>query len=209
LQSHAQLASDVVGAGELVRIGTGLIGRRAWTQTRIEALYELAFMRLFADWESLLEDVFHRCLCGFAPRAGRETLVPGLVPAGTHFRKVADAEAAVLNGQAYVLWHNPARLIGRCQRFFRSGAAYPNTIENVISSNLTRLQHLGAIRHRVVHNQSDARTNFDAACLTIAGRTFPKSRPGKLLREFDASTPPRRWLDVFSAELVGLASQMV
>lgn len=75
--------------------------------------------------------------------------------------------------------------------------------------SLAYLEHLAAIRHRIAHDQKDARTNFDTASSAIAGRTYPGARPGKFLRDTDRSSPPRRWLEVTTDDLVNLARQMV
>jgi hypothetical protein len=199
LSDATTVASDIVTAGEVA-----LASRiPEWTVKRLEFLYELAYLRTFAAWESFLEAIFYRSLCGYASRAGgQETLV-----AGTYHRTVSDAERAVLGPRRqYVLWHNPADVAARCRHFIQHGR--PGIQESVIASNITRLQHLAAIRHRVVHDQANARLNFDQATLALAGRTYPASRPGKFLRDTDRATA-QKWLEVFIAELNGLAGQIV
>jgi len=86
----------------------------------------------------------------------------------------------------------------------------PRCQATVIASNLTRLVHLAATRHRIVHDQNDAKKKFDAATLLIAGRTHRASRPGKFLRDHDTTkVPPQRWLEVAMTELSSLMAQMV
>ena len=66
------------------------------------------------------------------------------------------------------------------------------------------------MRHRIVHDQIDAKNKFDIATLQIAGRTYPASRPGRFLRDWDRSaTPPRRWIEVLIADLIQLMHQLV
>ena len=206
LSHQAQTAIGIVRAGEITRTAGGPIGRSEWGIVRLEALHELAFLRIFSAWEMCLEAVFFRSLCGYASRAGQETLIRG-----SYFPDLAAAEAAVLGGQSFVLWHNPAKVITRCRQHIRSGmAGCPGIQESVIASSTTRLTHLAAIRHRIAHDQSDARSKFDAATLTFAGRTYPASRPGKFLRDWGASTPaPNRWLDIVTNELINLIAQIV
>ena len=154
-----------------------------------------------------LEAIFYRSLCGYASTAGQETLLTG-----AYYSTLAQAEAAVLGSRrTYVLWHNPTAVIGRCRNFIRSGVpGCPSLQENTIASNLTRLEYLSSARHRIVHDQADARSKFDAATINLVGRTYPASRPGKFLRDWDTSGPvQRRWLDALTQELIGLASQMV
>jgi hypothetical protein len=206
--AQAQIASEIVVAGEQSRVT-----RDEWTPKRLEFLYELAYLRVFASWESALESIFYRSLCGYASRAGQEALV-----AGPYYTTIANAEAAVLVAESrgrviktYLLWHSAAQIISRCQTHILAGA--PNTPalqETTISSSRARLDALAAVRHRIVHDQADAKTKFDAATLSIAGKTYPASRPGKFLRDIDQnSVPPRKWIDIAIAELTGLAGQMV
>jgi hypothetical protein len=206
LANHAQLAIAIVKAGEMAHVcGTAVI-RKEWSTARLEALYELAFLRVFAAWEMCLEAVFYRSLCGFASTAGQETLI-----SGRYYPTLAAAESAVLGGRSYVLWHNPQHVIDRCRRFFRSGApGCPSVQETMVASKFTYLVNLASIRHRVVHDQADAKRKFDTATLQIAARTYPSSRPGKFLRDWDASTsPPQRWLEVTIAGLTALTGQIV
>ena len=183
-----------------------LFGSPEWSLTQLEALYELAYLRIFAEWETCLESVFYRSLCGYASRHGIETPV-----SGKYYRTVLDAETAVLGGQPYRLWHSPTQIIKRCQQHFVSASVGGLGIqESVIASAIARLTDFANIRHRIVHNQTNARRKFDAATLNIAGRTYPASRPGKFLRDTAALAPTsQKWLEVLVNELVGLAAQMV
>ena len=200
LSAVAKTATALAKAGELARTSAESKVRNEWTAPRLEALYELAYLRVFAAWESCLEGIFYRSLCGYASATGQATLVTG-----TYFSSIPNAEASVLGKNSYLLWHNPHKVIQRCQQYVKLGQ-----LENTINSNVSRLEHLAHARHRVVHDQKDAKKKFDAATINLAGRTYPASRPGKFLRDWDASsTPPQRWLDTLAAELTGLASQMV
>jgi hypothetical protein len=205
LSGQAQSAISIVRAGEIAHTSGGPSIRKEWSVAKLEALYELAYLRVFAAWEMCLEAVFYRSLCGYASSAGQETLV-----AGSYYRTLAAAEAAVLGGKAYRLWHNPQHVIDRCKSFIKSGAGCPCLQETALSSNLAYLVNLGATRHRIVHGNADAKGKFDLATLQIAGRAYPSSRPGKFLRDWDASTlPRRRWLEVTMSDLIAIASQIV
>jgi hypothetical protein len=168
---------------------------------RIEAAYEMAFLRVFIAWEDLLEQAFIRYLAGYSNSRGRLTPARGI----TFSANIAASEAQLYGGQQYVLWHSTPKVIARSQRFFLLGLH-----EQVCQSNLARLEAFAAIRHRIAHGQDDAKTKFDAATMLLAGKRYYGSRPGSFLREFDASlTPSRRWIEIISNELVGLISQIV
>lgn len=205
LRAHANIARGIANAGEL-SLRSRSPAAREWTPTRLEALYELAYVRLFSSWEAILEATLCRSLCGYASRAGQEVLL-----AGRYFPSLLAAETAILGGGAYVLWHNPTRVINKCRSFIDTRS--PRSLglqENVIVANQARLTHLASIRHRAVHDQSDARNKFDAATLAIAGRTYPGSRPGKFLRDMDRTTvPPRQWIETLTEDVIHYVAQMV
>jgi len=204
LSGHAQSAVSIVRAGEIAHASGGPPIRKEWSVSKLEALNELAYLRVFSAWEVCLEAVFYRSLCGYVSAAGQETLV-----SGSYFPTLAAAESAVLGGRAYRLWHNPQTIIDRCQAFIRRGPGCPAIQEVTISSHFARLENMASIRHRIVHEQTDARQKFDIATMQIAGRTYRSSRPGRFLRDLDASTsPPLRWLEVIIGELVSLVGQM-
>lgn len=168
--------------------------------TRIESLYELAFLKVFVSWEDFLEQTFVRLLCGYLSSSGCEPLRPG-----EHYRAtLSAAETAILANHPYVLWHNPARVVSRCQRFFSNGQ-----FEAVIASNSTRIEAMAHIRHRIVHSQADALRKCHAATMLFAGVRYRGARAGRFLRDTVPYTqPPMTWLRSLSTELEKLAMQM-
>jgi hypothetical protein len=167
---------------------------------RIEDTYELAYLKIFVQWEIYLEDCFLRYLCGYSATNGMAPLRPG----GTYYPSLAAATAAMLGSQAYALWHNPTKIIQRCSRFFNNGP-----IESTINSHSARLAALASVRHRIAHGQDDARLQFDAATMAIVGRRYRGARAGSFLRDLDTSQKsPVRWLESLSSELRRLALQI-
>lgn len=167
---------------------------------RLEYLYELAYLRIFVGWEAFLEQAFLRYLCGYASKVG--SAVPSK---GTSFRPtLAKAEADLLAGKDYVLWHNSSAVVRRAQVFFSS-----SPIETVVRSNTARLDHFAAIRHRIAHAQADARKKFDTATMTLAGKRYRGSRAGAFLRDVDSNVAPaQRWVEQLGRELQSLAVQI-
>jgi hypothetical protein len=209
LSGQATAAISLVRAGEIAHVSGGPIIRKEWSVSKLEALHELAYLRVFAAWEAFLEAVFYRSLCGYASTAGQETLVAGFLVTGTHYPSLMAAEAAVLGPRnTFLLWHSPQKVIQRCKQYIRSGTGFPGRQEQVLASNLARLESLAATRHRIVHDNADAKKKFDDATLHIAGRTYLASRPGRFLRDYSA-LPRKRWLDLTIAELTALAGQIV
>jgi hypothetical protein len=197
-------AIDLTKAGERIRIVSGYGSElyKEWSPLRLEALYELAYLRSFVAWEWFLEATFLRYLCGFAsPTHGQATMVSGR----PFHRNIQAAETAVLAGQQFMLWHGPQKVVNRCAAHVLNGRH-----EQVINSRITRIQHFADIRHRVAHDRQDVRNKFDAATMALATRRYPGSRVGSFLRDWVPGSSPRlRWLDHITAELASLAAQIV
>jgi hypothetical protein len=170
------------------------------TLADVEYTYELAFLRIFLGWEQLLEDAFTRLICGYSRSGGQEPLRSGTNYYGT----IAHAEAAILGSRDYELWHSPTRVIQRARQFL-TGSHY----ELVIASASARITHLAAIRHRIAHSQTHAERQFDAATMSLAGKRYRASRPGRFLRDWvSGSMPPSRWISTLAVELGNLAVQI-
>jgi hypothetical protein len=202
LSHHAQNALGIVKAGETVR-AVSVPGSQLWNEwslPRLEALYELAFLRTFIAWEMFLEATFYRYLCGYISKLGAQTLVRG-----TYFHTMAAAERGVLGGNQYIAWYNPNTVLKRCQTHVVNGLH-----EAVFRANFHQLDCFCMVRHRIAHGQEDARKKFDAATLALSGRRYPGSRPGRFLRDWDTrSTPTVRWLETFVSEVSQIAGQIL
>src|SRR5260221_12742426 len=58
-------AGDLAAAAPL-----GAPLRSEWHVARVELLYELAYLRIFVEWELFLEQTFLRYLCGYVSISG-------------------------------------------------------------------------------------------------------------------------------------------
>jgi hypothetical protein len=201
LQAGVSEALKLAEVGEVARFeaATGTDTRRDFTVARLEYVYELSFLRMFYLWEDFLEQAFLRYACGYQSTIGVATLAAGRSPEPT----LAAAQFAAAAGRRYALWHSPSGVIRRSQKFFSSCP-----IESVVQSNLAQLERLAAVRHRIVHAQADARVNFDAAAMAIAGRRYPAGKPGALLRDSLAGSPGSRYIESFAREFQGMAAQI-
>lgn len=201
LQRRVFEAVALAHAGDLV-VATAAIGtslRSEWPVSRVELLYEIAYLRIFVEWEQFLEATFIRYLCGYASSWGTCPLA-----AGNYCSTLAAAESAMLGGRPFALWHSPFQVVTRAHSFFNLGFH-----EIVVASNTSRLVDLAALRHRIVHGQKDAIQNFDNATMNFTGKRYKGARPGRFLRDWDRSvTPQKRWLETLGLELVHLAQQI-
>ncbi len=201
-RTRVAMAIKLAEIGEIAKAeaSPGSQTRRNFHYARVELLYEMAFLRIFVSWEAFLEQTFFRYLCGYTSKVGGAVLLPGVSFSPT----LAGAEAAVLGGQSFFLWHSASRITTKAGKFFAS-----SPIQAVVQSNQSRLDHLAAIRHRITHSQSDARNKFDLATMAIAGKRYAGSRAGSFLRDLDVNTTPAlRWVENLGLELQGLAAQI-
>ncbi|MSR58284.1 MAG: hypothetical protein EXS05_11510 [Planctomycetaceae bacterium] len=188
-------------AGEMVRAiaGPGTPAFNQWPVHRLEALYELAYLRMFVAWETFLEETFYRYMCGQVSRFGQA------VPVAQHYRSVAAAEAAFLGNRYYRAWYDVTTVITVCQKHIVNG-----THEIAFRTNSTWLDPLSRIRHRIAHGQKDAKRKFDSATLALSGRVYLASRPGRFLRDWDTTTVPQvRWLEKLIGQIGTLAGQII
>lgn len=199
VQARSALAIADFGEAALQRSPRGAPHERLHYR-RLELLYELAYLRTFVAWEAFLEDTFLRYMCGQTSRVGSATPIQGTA---IH-RNIAAAHSAVMGNRGFALWHDPNKVLTRSKRYFTSCP-----IETVLSSASVRLTALGAIRHRIAHAQADAKTKFDNATMSLAGRRYMGSRAGAFLRDVDTtSSPSARWLVTLATELEALARQI-
>jgi hypothetical protein len=195
-------ALELSSAAELVRISApaGSQGRKLFNHSKLEAIYELSYLRVFALWERFLEDSFHRLLCGYT--SGGSAIA--MAPAQTRASTLSNAALQVLNGKAYVLWHNPTIVIKRSKIFL---VAAPH--EFVTSSAFASISSLADIRHHVAHATADTQQKYHQATMSMAGARFGNTA-GRFLRSttVDPITGVQtRWLHVLADQLVSLSQQ--
>src|SRR5436190_7149038 len=95
---HVSDALSLAEAGDLAagqRIGRSI--RREWHISRVELLYEFAYLRIFIQWETLLEQAFLRYLGGYVSATGTAYAAVS----GTLSATLQDAEALLLGGRQY------------------------------------------------------------------------------------------------------------
>src|SRR5687767_10495406 len=89
-------AVGIAAAGEIVR-GGARKGTPAYTElrpSRLEALHEMAYLRIFVDWEAFLEATFLRTQCGYTSPLYTPVFAANKSAEGT----LAAAEAALYQG---------------------------------------------------------------------------------------------------------------
>lgn len=175
--------------------------RRSLKKPQMEALYESAFLRIFASWEVFQEDATIRMMAG----AGTSTYKPVAASGSSKYSTMKAARAALYNNRSYLLWHNPDGVIKRVAKVLDG-----SPLETELTSNKSKLEHYGNIRHSIAHGSDDAVAKFKAASQYLTGVTH-KGSPGKFLRSQDVTDTMnmRRWIFVITTDLQHIASKCI
>jgi hypothetical protein len=201
-RTSAAAAAGLAEAGEIVRALSAPRGRihQELTIPRLEALHEMAYLRIFVRWETFIEMSFLRMMCGYESAI----YVPQFATGRTRQRTLSAAQTALFGSRDFLLWHNPRSIRDRARDWFAG-----SPLELVAVSNFNRLEWFAAIRHRIAHGSEDARQNLNRATIGLCGRRYRGASAGRFLRDWDSSvTPPQRWLHTIAAELENLAAQI-
>lgn len=169
--------------------------RRELTHVRLGHLYEAAYLRVFAKWETFLEETCLRHMIGYT------SPMYAPMPMMTGIKTLSVARTQLYGTRDYLLWHNP-RLAAR-----RASTHLVNSpVETVLYSSIQSLEWMAAVRHRIAHDSDDARSKFDAATMGLAGQRYRGGRPGLFLRS--PSSGSQRWLPTLATRLKTTALQI-
>ncbi len=207
LQAQIDEAVKLVRAAESIRnaVPAASHARKGFSFRQIEAMYELAYLRIFAAWEVFLEESFLRLMCGFESGGSTHpTTAPGP-------RTIHDARLALLAGRRFKPWHDPAVVVARTGMFFLAVPGVDVPHDGVVSSALVLIKDFSDIRHHIAHLTDDTCMKYHAATMRLCGARFGR-RAGRFLRSehIDVATGLRsRWLDRICIDLKALASQFI
>lgn len=146
---------------------------------QLEALYEATYLRIFATFESFIEDSLAHYMSGYKTA----TYTPSPAQGHRLHRTVSDSLQALYGGKDYILWHNMDSCIKRSRRYLSNCP-----VETAIYLDLHKLKDYATVRHHIAHNSKDSKAKFLAAATRISGSSH-KGKPGKMLRAEDLSDP--------------------
>lgn len=146
---------------------------------QLEALYEATYLRIFASFESFIEDSLAHYMSGY----GTTSYTPVAAAGKRLHATVNNALGSLYGTRAYLLWHDMSRDIERSQVNLVSCP-----VEIALVAKQPELEDYAAIRHHIAHNSRDSRVKFEAAALRLTGSTHG-GKPGRLLRSEDISDP--------------------
>jgi hypothetical protein len=200
LEAEIDRAISLARAGELIRASatSASLAYRELFPARLEALYEMSYLRVFVAWEKFLEETFLRYICGYRNSHGAQVLLR------PRFSKLDDARTDVLGGADFASWQKANKIIARSKKYISSGLH-----ETVIGSVSATYDWYSAVRNRVAHASNFSKTSFDAATMGLAGRRYRGSSAGRFLRDWvPALNPQERWLFYIGGELKTLSKQI-
>lgn len=171
------------------------------SKRRRDQMTEMAFLRAFLAWESLVEESFILYLSGQKPPRGR---APSRYAFPPNHRTAMDW--VVPEGRRYAEWTVPTRVSERAERFFRAGRPFAPALR----SNQNMLEEVRIIRNAIAHKSVSARGKFESFVRTKLGTLPPNLSVGGLLgTTAPGSSPPVSFLEFYVAKIDLAAQQIV
>jgi hypothetical protein len=200
---YAEVADGSLAAAaavEMARLAVPAdsVARKALNSTRMHYVYEAAFLKTFAAWETLLEEATLRYMCGYSAVLYPNPAFPANITRAT---SLAQARQRLFGNYPFLLWHDPTRNANRV-----SGWVQGCPVEVVATTAQQWLEWVAAVRHRIAHRSDDARHKFDNATMGLAGVRIPGASAGRFLRSEAPSG--RRWIVELTGGMKGLAIQV-
>jgi len=162
---------------------------------------ELAFLRAFLAWETLLEESFILYLSGQNPPRGRAPVRYSFPPN----QKMA-AEWVVPEGRQYARWTVSTEVSTRAERHFRSGRPFAP----VLRSNQNVLDEVRIIRNAIAHESSSAQERFETFVRTKLGTLPPNMTVGGfLITTVPTSAPPVSFLEFYFDKIEFTARRII
>src|SRR4051794_31969902 len=95
-QGAVRSALGIAEAGEIIRALSSRHSRpyRELALSRLEALHEMAYLRIFLEWENFLEASFLRMMCGY----DSPLYSPEFTAGKSSQKSLADAQLALYEG---------------------------------------------------------------------------------------------------------------
>jgi len=171
------------------------------SQRRRDQMTEMAFLRAFLAWESLVEESFILYLSGQKPPSGR---APNRYAFPPNHRTAIDW--VVPEGRRYARWTVVAEISQRAERFFQGGRPFAP----VLRSNLNMLEEVRIIRNAIAHKSVSTREKFESFARTKLGTLPPNLSVGAFLgTTAPGSFPPISFLEFYVAKIDLAAQQIV
>lgn len=199
-RSETQAFLDILGATEGLWITAPPTSevRRQLKVGQLEALYEAVYLRIFASWETMLEDLTVYFLAGYRS-SGYTPRFATPRPGNT----LTASRAALYGTRDYLLWHRASTVATRV-----SSHLVGCPVETVVDGSADEIDRFAAVRHAIAHASVDARAKFRAASMVMTG--YEHKAPGRFLRSEDVSDPlnPSKRILVIRNRLVDLVTTM-
>ncbi len=161
---------------------------------------ELAFLRGFLAWETLLEESFILYLLGQKPPRGRAPHRYAFPPSQ---RAAVDW---VAEGRPYARWTIAKDVSARAERLFRDGRPFAP----VLRENQNLLEEARIIRNAIAHESTSAQERFENFVRIKLGTLPPNATVGSFLgTTVPTSAPPVSFLEFYFGKIEFTARQII
>lgn len=167
-------------------------GLPIFSNTYLDMVIGLAFLRIFLAWEQFLEESFILYLLG---KSSPTRFKPFC------YVKPSNREHAInftRGGNKYADWTSVTTVVEKANLFFRDGAPYNNALRP--KSNL--FDEMKILRNAIAHNSDESNTKFMSLVRRRLGHYPPRLTPGGFLSIIIAgSVPQSSYLQFYISEL--------
>lgn len=165
----------------------------------IKLITEICFLRVILSWESFMEDVFARFLCG------AKRLAPPQPKPVAIFARIVDAKRVAGGDRGYVNWINPSVTIDTANRYLGNGEPLSMSIRAAYRD----LEDIRIVRNRIAHSSPKVELAFSRLVRERYGYNPRGMTPGAyLLDSIPAFTPDTYYIH-YSRVLVTVANLIV
>jgi len=164
-------------------------------------MIEIAFLRMFLAWETLLEDSFILYLCGQRPPRGRRPVRYAFPP-----NQKAASEWVLPERRDYAQWTDPQTVAQRAKRFFRDGKPF----DPVLRGNQNLLHEARTIRNAIAHSSANTRQKLEKVIRENL-KTLPinMTTGGFLSATVPALSPPISFLEHYMGKIEAAARLII
>ena len=199
---NVQDALDLVNRAYSFRILDSRGNYRYIGVRRVELFAGLALFKIHMAWETFLESVFVRYMCGAASATGFAPILLG-APKRTIRAAMVDLLMPNLN---FLNW-TPSNTLRWANMYFDHGEPFTITISAVTQT----LGEISVVRNSFVHRSEYAASEFRTVVLRMFGYVPRGMSPGRFLltRNPSPSAGNQKFLEIYANILLGASRSIV
>ena len=169
---------------------------------RIELFAGLALFRIQMAWETFLENVFLRYMCGAMSASGYSTIL-----LGNPRPSISDAMNELLSPSLRYLNWTPTDVLYRANNYFDQGEPFSSTISAITQT----LREIAGVRNCLAHRSEYATQEFRSVVRRSFGYLPRGINPGRFLLMINPSplAGSQKFLEFYANILLGAGQSIV